>query len=459
MSNKKKYGWAGDGSYLPNIEPYAKAKHLVLQEYVKNWIEVLCGHGKFGVETVTLVDGFCGGGMYRDNEELWEGSPIRMIRMVEEGLKTVRARKEYHKLDAKFFFIDDNKEHTDSLRIQIKKAGLEHYLESGQCQIITNGFEDELGKCIDEIRRRRGFSFFFLDPFGLDVTPAMVRQIISLGKSEVLLTHMLSGLVRILSGRDKKYIKFFQDFEADEYYREIADTTDFLTRQAYLRNQGLLLYRQEGYAKYAWTFAIMNSLKTVLYYLIHLSSNPMALEVMKQTLLKYNNLEYQFHYEVYGLGFREIEYYEKNLTVHNISEKNIETCINDLTEQLMKVVYDSKEAVPFQELYLSTMQQNAATRPLYLETIAQQRIQKEVKVIREGKLTTAVNLRPGDLIIRAKDTPIWIPGLPTRFEQEISFIKNNRINKTKIQNPKNKNTKTEGIQLEIPGFTNELNDE
>ncbi|MBD1931841.1 MULTISPECIES: three-Cys-motif partner protein TcmP [Cyanophyceae] len=418
MSNKKKYEWSADGSELPTIPLYAKTKHLVLQEYVKNWIEVLCGHGRHGVKKVTLVDGFCGGGMYKDGEQLWEGSAIRMIRMVEEGLKNVQQRKPWHQLDAEYIFIDNNKEHTSCLELQIKKAGLEEYLYSGKCKIITNEFEKELDRCIDKVKLRRGYSFFFLDPFGLDVTPEIVKPIISIGRSEVLFTHMLSGLVRILSRKDRIHKKTFQDFEVDEYYKDLADQSDFLTKQGYLRNQGLLLYRKEGDVEYAWTFAIMNSLKNVLYYLIHLSSNPTALEVMKKTLVKYNNLEYQYHYGVYGLGFRELDYFDKNLSTYNIKEANIETCMNKLREQFMKILAQNEDGISFEQLRLKTIQENPATIEHYFDVLHQLKLEKEVKVVREKKITTSKKIESKDIIIRAKDKPLWIPGLPYKFSNE-----------------------------------------
>ncbi len=458
MSNKKKYHWSADGKELPEIPTYAKAKHLVLQEYLKNWIEVICGHCAVGPRKLTLIDGFCGGGMYRDNDQLWEGSALRMIRMVESGLENVQKRKEWYKPDIQYIFIDDSIEHTKCLKLQLQNAGFGHYLVSGKCQIITNDFLEELDNCLNTVRAGGGYSFFFLDPFGLDISPSVVRKIIALRRSEILLTHMLSGLVRILSRREEEgYKKFFNEFEADEYYREIADQKDFLTRQAYLRNQGLLLYRQEGNAKYAWTFAIMKNMKTVEYYLIHLSSNPTALEVMKSTLFKHNNLEYHYHYGVYGLGFRELEFYENNLNVYNIEQKNIKDCVDDLTEQLMQLVYEQEDGIKFQELYLSTTQTNPATKFLYMISIAQQRMEKDIKLIRNGKITRSKNLKPDDLIIKSKDTPIWITGLPTNFNRGTILShelgqkdKNNKTPKKKIIKPQNST-------LWIPGLETDFN--
>jgi|GEM_PF-645042 len=439
MSSRKKYAWSADGKDLPDIPTYAKAKHLVLQEYVKNWIKVIGGHCKYGPGKFTLVDGFCGGGMYRDGNEFWEGSSIRMIRMFEEGLATIQDRKEYYKPDVKFIFIDNNIEHTECLKLQLKNAGLEHYLTSGKCQIITNKFSDELDNCLQEAKK--GYSFFFLDPFGL-IEPATVREILSLGRSEVLLVHMLSGLVRLITRREEaQYQKFFHDLDADDYYREIADQKDFLQRQAYLRNQGLLLYRQEGNAAYAWTFAIMKNVKTVEYYLIHLSSNKTALEVMKETLFHYNNLEYQYHYGVYGFGFREMEYFANNLSIYNINEINIEICLNDLTEQLMEIIYSYEEGIRFDKLYLETMQTNAALKHFYMQVLFQQRIEKDIKVFREGRLTDANNLRETDLIVKAGDKPIWIPGL--------EVIKSNHLNGKKAGREKTRSKKgTNNISIQ-----------
>ncbi|PMB10299.1 hypothetical protein CEN49_04390, partial [Fischerella thermalis CCMEE 5273] len=447
-----------DGKEIPDIPAYAKGKHLVLQEYIKNWIEVICGHCVFGPEKLTLIDGFCGGGVYRDGEQYWDGSAIRMIRMVEEGLLKVQERKPWYNPDINFIFIDNNIEHTACLELQLKKAGFEHYLVSGKCQIITNNFLNELDKCLNIIRVRRGYSFFFLDPFGLDIQPAVVREIISLGRSEVLLTHMLSGLVRILTRREDRYKKFFHEFEADEYYTDLAEQKDFRNRQAYLRNQGLLLYRQEGNVKYAWTFAIMKNIKTVEYYLIHLSSNSTALEVMKRTLFKYNNLEYQYHYGVYGLGFRELEYYEHNLSIYNISQQNLNDCIDDLAEQLMQLVYEEEDGITFEKLYLQTTQTNPATIPLYMQALIQQRLEQDIKIIRQKKLTQSRNIKNDDLIIKSRDTPLWIPGLTNRFEKVNKIDSDQKINREN-QTTKKRRLKPQETTLWIPGLSADFNNE
>ena len=73
--------WSADGIDLPTVDPHTKAKHRILEEYIKNLIVTLYGKGRYGVTTFTFVDAFCGGGMYRDPEaqEEWEGSPLKII--------------------------------------------------------------------------------------------------------------------------------------------------------------------------------------------------------------------------------------------------------------------------------------------------------------------------------------------------------------------------------------------
>lgn len=408
MSSENQCYWSADGSHLPEVQHHTKVKHRVLESYVQQWVETLTGNGAHGVRVVTLVDGFCGGGMYRDGDSLWEGSSIRMIRQLEEGLNNVKQRKPYHELDYEFIFIDSEPEHTQCLEIQLKNAGYEMHLRTGKCKIISGKFEENFQYCLDRVRARKGYSFFFLDPFGLDVTPAIVREILNLGRSEVLFNHMLSGLVRILKHRDGKYKNFFSEFEADDYYRDKdLNNTDFRIRQAYLRDQALKLFRTEGEAQFAHTFALMSNPRTVLYYLIHLASNPTALSVMRDTTWLQNNLDYQFHYGVYGVGYRTLDELNENLTIYDIEDKNIQFCVNRLTDQIMEFLYQ-KGDLPFAQLISSTIEENPATRPLYVQAINHLQDAGELISERDGRITSSRIIRSKDIIKRAHYKQLFI---------------------------------------------------
>lgn len=410
MSKKKECFWTADGSHLPAVSLHTKAKHRVLEDYVEAWVNTLVGHGKFGVKTITIVDGFCGGGIYQDGDHLWEGSSLRIIRKVQEAFQKIKLRKPWQELDFEFIFIDKDKEHTACLELQLKNAGFEEYLKTGQCKIITGKFENKLSYCIERIQERRGYSFFFLDPFGLDVNLSSVRKILSLGRSEILLNYMLQGLVRLIRHRDSRYKKVFQQLDADDYYRDIPSTNeDFRLRQALLRDETLKLFRQEGQAPFAHTFALMNQPRATLYYLVHLSSNPTALSVMKEVTWAQNNLEYQYHYGIYGVGYRSLDALERNLHVYDIQPENIQYCVKDLSERIMEYISqgDEKDDLSFGSVYCSTFQENPATKQLYIDVINRFQDEGEIIAVRDGKETRSRRIQPKDILRKAKEKQLF----------------------------------------------------
>jgi len=302
--------WSADGSYLPVIEPHTKAKHQILADYIKKWIVTLCGNNIGQKKTVTLIDGFCGGGMYRDLESdahLWAGSPIQMIQMVEKGLETVKYEKHKpnYQLDTKFIFIDNKQEHLDCLKKQIQNAGLEKYLnDPDKCEFICGEFEDLSANLIAAVRKRKGSSFFFLDPFGYtQVSMRSIREIIALEKSEIIFTFMIDFIRRFLSDRERSLKRFEDVLEADGYYG-LANSSDIDTssQQQYLRNESLRLFRNRGGARYVYSFALLPNKTLVKYYLIHLATNPTAQKVIKNALWVHNTIDlaYQFRYGVYA---------------------------------------------------------------------------------------------------------------------------------------------------------------
>lgn len=409
--------WKADGSYLPLIEPNTKAKHQILADYIKNWIVTLCGNNMGKRKTVTLVDGFCGGGMYRDPEnsnELWTGSPIQMIKMVEKGLEIVKYEKckpDYN-LNAKFIFVDSNQKHLDCLKLQMQRSGLERYLNNPEtCEFICGEFESLSEILIEQARKRKGSSFFFLDPFGYtQVSMQSIRKIVSLGKSEILYTFMIDFIRRFLSDR-KRYLKRFEDvLEADGYYDLAAsDDIDTPAQQQYLRNESLRLFRNKGGARYVYSFALLPNKTLVKYYLIHLATNPTAQKVIKNALWEHNTIDlaYQFRYGVYGLGFRTPDYYERDQRNFLIKEANFRASIEGLSEELMPIIYDNEDGVSFDELHLRTIQTNPSPTYHYIDCLNEQRDMGEIEVFRKGKITKAKQLQPGDVIVKSNQGKLF----------------------------------------------------
>lgn len=403
--HKSQVKWTVDG-LMPDIDPHTKTKHLLLESYLQDWVETLTGNCKIGTGQVTLVDGFCGGGVYRDNDnESWRGSPIRMIQAVEAGWQAVKQRKPYQDLDIAYLFVDARREHTECLKQQIREAGFGELLDTGRCRVETGNFEDHLEDCLNWVQQRGGYSFFFLDPFGLADLPGMSKAILSLGRSEVLLNYMQCGLIRPIGWhRSKGSLPTFLDkYGLANHYdwcKEI-DTLPVPDQQRLLHDAALRLFRDHSLPRFAWTFAFMRNPNTVYYYLIHLSNNSTAVSVMRRTLWKYNNLDYQFHYGIFGLGYRTLDDLNQNLQLLDIHQRNLQTCQEKLREQLDRFVFD-QEALPFRKLFEGTVEQHPATREDYMGVIHQMVLDGDLEIIREDRSRCTTRIFNKDIIRKAE---------------------------------------------------------
>lgn len=415
MSNAE---WSADGSGLPSIDPHTKAKHQIIEEYITNLIHTLYGKARYGVNTFTFIDGFCGGGMYydRDNKTTWEGSPIRLIKAVRAGYE--RSKREYS-LNIKFIFIDSKKAHLDCLKnYSLPQAGMEnlvdgkeHIINKGnyieQCEFILGEFEDSIDECILKADVRKGHSLFILDPFGwTDVSMKSIRKINSLKKSEIIYTYMINFIKRFLTQRDSnsKRAAFQETLEADGYY-DLArlEKLDTCGEQSYLRNESMRLFRDKGKSKYVFTFSMIPKGGTlVLYYLIHISKNLTALEVIKESFWKKNNLDYQYHFEIYGQGFKSADFYEQNQISlrFNITQDSHEFCLRKLDQELGNFIYNYEEGIPFRYMCDQTMELNPASRSHYEQYINQLRADKSIEILRKDEIVRGkkVILQRNDII-------------------------------------------------------------
>ena len=398
--------WSADGKDLPIVDPHTKAKHRILEEYIENLVITLYGKGRYGVTNFTFVDAFCGGGMYSDPEakEEWEGSPLRMIRAVQRGYE--KSRRQYP-LNVKYIFMDSNKAHLDCLKnYSLPKAGLEEFAASEHCIFEHGDFENLIDSLVLTIDNRKGHSLFLLDPFGwTQVSMNSIRKINSLSGSEIIYTYMIDYIVRFIEQRHNSQFNNFQNIlEANNYYLD-ADPAKLKTfgEQCYLRDQSMRLFRERGNAKYVFTFSLIpKGNYRVLYYLMHMSGNLTALEVVKETFWKENTLDYEYCFEVYGYGFRSADYYQEGQLElqFDIKKGRNEFCIDKLDRDVGKLVEESKEGIRFRDISNQTMEKNPASRKHYNQYLNRRREAREFEVIRKGDILTEKKIvfQRGDVI-------------------------------------------------------------
>ena len=450
-NKKRNVLWTADGSKIPKIKPHTKIKHSLVESYLEDWVKTIIGKCKFGADQITIIDGFCGGGIYQDGDHSsWEGSPLRIIRAVESSWRAVQQQKPYQNLDIAYRFIDARKEHTQCLELQIREAGFGEILDSGRCEIITQEFEDYLQPCLNWLKVRKGYSFFFLDPFGLVDLPAMSAAILKLGKSEVLLNHMQhDGIIRPVGWHRElgDVNNFLEAHNLGDHYKWMNNFDDLptLRQQSLLHDSALKMFRDLSKPRFIWTFAFMKNV-AVYYYLIHLSNNPTAVSVMREVLWKYNNLEYQYHYGTFGMGYRTVEALNENLKTIDIHETNVQACQNNLRESLDRLLHQTFDQLPFRQLFEKTIEQNPATKEHYMDVIHQMNLEGDLEIIRDNNTHRKARLVNRDLIKRRSTNQISL-----FTASQFSTAKKPNSNRLPLQLI----TKTESLshgQITLPGF-------
>jgi three-Cys-motif partner protein len=398
--------WNADGSYPPKIETHTKVKHRVLEEYIQKWIETLLGHGRFGVLNYTIVDGYAGGGVYKDGKDAWLGSPLRILQSFEKGLYSVLSRKPYLHPNFKFIFTDSKQAHIQCLDLQLREAGYGKYLDDGTVEIRHLDFERKLEQIVAEVKARKGNSFFFLDPFGLDVTPEITKKIFTIPRTEILFNHMVSGLYRILGNTSDKYDNFISEYGYGDAFKEDATSKEAIAKYSFIRNETVKLFRREGGGTYLHTFALIDEKTAPIYYLMHLSNSPVALKVMRLVTWEYNDLYFQYQYGIHGYGKITKEEYQQNLTIINVDDENNQFCVNKLSEQICQSM-ESNAKLEYSSLYHDTFQENPGTEEHYNQAIVQLQNDKDIVVLRKGKIVYVRKPKPDDLISRVEKQLIF----------------------------------------------------
>jgi len=128
---KKEYDWR-IGDEPPKIGIHSLAKHRVYEEYVTHYIQVLNTNPRIPEFRLTLIDGFAGGGVYRDplNNSHYPGSPLRLIKATEAATAAVNVKRQQESirapftLQAEYFFIEKKKSNYEYLSRYLSEQGL-----------------------------------------------------------------------------------------------------------------------------------------------------------------------------------------------------------------------------------------------------------------------------------------------------------------------------------------------
>ena len=192
-----RHQWA-PGS-LPILADHSAAKHRMLSDYIQKYLRIMCQSHRMPKFNITIVDGFAGGGLYRDGKH---GSPIVIMGAVNKAMVDInKGRSTPITFDQKYFFIEKDPDNFEFLRDVLKD-------NRHSPNLFNEDFNTALPKIMPVIRKRHprggGGIIFILDQEGYASVDMKTINTIRMHfpRAEVILTFAISWLVDMIGNND-----------------------------------------------------------------------------------------------------------------------------------------------------------------------------------------------------------------------------------------------------------------
>jgi three-Cys-motif partner protein len=308
---RDKYNW-NVGTRPPPIDSHSVVKHELVEKYLERYICVLLTNPNIDNLTISIVDGFAGGGEYTsfDGTGIHDGSPLIALRTVTqtEALLNI-GRTKHRKVDAEYFFIEKNLANFEYLKNILRvRFGDERF--SRDILLHQCAFQDALNGIVAKIKKRRGGerAIFLLDQYAYDQVPLqLLRHIFSsLRGAEVLLTFNVDSLITFLSDR-KSSRQSLSNMGLGDYIDWDAlprlKSDDPLWRREIQKQLAAGIVKGSGAAFSTIFFITPAASSAWTYWLVHLSNVFKARDVMME--LHWNLANHFSHFlepDIFTLG-------------------------------------------------------------------------------------------------------------------------------------------------------------
>ncbi len=264
---------------------HTRAKHRLLEEYLKGWLSILTrgGQRREPLVRLLLVDGFAGRGRYVGGEA---GSPLILVRVANEFVKW--GIKQHNPLRAEIHiaFIEHNPHNYKALVSEINAAQSD---PDKRPEVILHPpiqgeFANAIHSMLNEARIKKTPMFVFADPFGFAGIPlSAFRAILAVQRTEVFITFMVRDANRFLTttDRDQAYTDLFglESKELAAFRKQITNASD---RESQLRDLYIKQLKDRAGGQFVWQFRVLpDDGGTTIYYMIHMSQHIRAFRLMK----------------------------------------------------------------------------------------------------------------------------------------------------------------------------------
>ncbi|AOK18703.1 MULTISPECIES: three-Cys-motif partner protein TcmP [Burkholderia cepacia complex] len=355
-----KYFWQV-GHPPPILDQHSAVKHSIVEEYVQQYIETLMSLPTMPKLTLTLVDGFAGGGEYLNAQaKSVDGTPLLMMRAAHLARAALNVgRRTLREVDTEFFFVEKKRESAEYLCQHLERRRAEGAIaqrDFERSKVLNGGFLDELPRIVERIKARRGGgrAIFLLDQYSYNAVPMdKLRWLMTeLPNAEVIMTFNVDSLLTYISDREANR-KAVRSIGIERYipWEQLGQIKAESGRAALQRYVAHGIKAETGAPYMTLFFVRPDSANPWSYWLVHLSQQYKAHDVMKSLHWAHSS---EFGHELepglFMLGYdpkRDEQYTGQSIL---FDAGGAELCIETLKEDLGRVLSGRQQPLTVRQL-------------------------------------------------------------------------------------------------------------
>lgn len=415
--SRKHYNYSSE----PKIGYHSVIKHKILRDYIKAYIATLTTNVRIDHFKIAVVDGFAGGGKYSAdwNSETVYGSPISILEACTEAATDAqRIRTKPFKLDANFYFVEEDKDGHQLLNQTLIEKGYGHRVNKDDIYLYNDDFKVKVFNIVEDIKKRSptARSIFLLDQYGYsDVPITQIKHIFSeLPGAEILLTFNVDALLNYLNEKNLRDFNKNTGFNIDSLLDSGLHNKDTrpadwrLAAQAILHKALIDGCFPDGQGHHT-TFYIRSTGGHGDYWLVHLSRILTARNVMVDIHWLHGN--HFVHYGGSGLDMYNLRGFnfkaESDLFGFNTDARS--ATMNSLYGQLPRLITDyHPQGISFKNLQIQQSNYTPARGEDIREAFRSYDLRKDLIIVTaDGKQRNNRTL--------PKDSDIILPNPQLRF--------------------------------------------
>ncbi|ROT43868.1 three-Cys-motif partner protein TcmP [Pusillimonas sp. NJUB218] len=402
------YQWI-KGNTPPRLKRHSEVKHNLLRDYLVNYFLTLVAMPQQDRIQLTIVDGFCGGGLYL-NEEFQEvvGSPLVILESVKEAKAQIEIRQSRRKpidIDVVLICIDESKSALEHLKYVLESKSYGPELATGRIELIHGSFEEHYA-AVTELAHSRsriaGRALFILDQYGYNAVPVPCLQGIfaKLKRAEIILTFAIDALLTFLDPNNLSSFEKTTGLDTDIKPDDLDNIKQSPRWRGDLQSKLYSRLTSQSGARYYTPFFIRPERGHGDFWLLHLSQHWKARDVMATAHWEHNN--HFAHYGQAGIDMFSTGYIgrlddtNKLQQGFDFSPIAAEVSKETMLGQIPRILFDGADGISYEKFFLDVINTTPANQEMVKATVLELHQLGEIRILDErGEASRArSNIKP-----------------------------------------------------------------